>query len=427
MLKNYKHRINIQLFGMPNPDQLSLQKAEIMNQIQKAMKDGDEEGFQEAFTNWTEMVQNAVMQEARGLVQSSDNQILQGRGQRVLTSKETKYYQKLAEAMKSNNPKQALEDMDVVMPETVVDAVFEDLVEEHPLLGVISFKNAGALVEWLYSTQDGRHTAKWGKLTAGAVKELTAGFESMSLSQTSLIAFVPVARAMLDLGPVWLDRFIRAMLYEGIANGLEYGVIQGRGIAEGAADADDKIYEPIGMVRNLEDFDITDGYAKKEAIEVTEFTPAAYGALAANLAVNRKGFPRPVTNLLMVVNPIDYLTKVMPATVYLTPGGEYAKDIFPIPTTVVQSAHVEQNEAVLGLGERYEAVIAMGDKGGRIEQSDHALFLERVRAYLIELYANGKPKDNTSFIVLDIENLTPLLPKVELIGANGDSGDEVNP
>lgn len=414
MLKNYKHRINIQLFGMPNPDQLSLQKAEIMNQIQKAMKDGDEEGFQEAFTSWTEMVQNAVMQEARGLVQSSDNQILQGRGQRVLTSEETKYYQKLAEAMKSTNPKQALEDMDVVMPETVIDTVFEDITEQHPLLGVINFQNAGALVEWLYSTQDGRHMAKWGKLTAAAVKELSAGFDSMKLNQTSLIAFVPVARAMLDLGPVWLDRFIRAMLYEGIANGLEYGVIQGRGIAEGAADADDKIYEPIGMVRDLENFNITNGYAKKDPIEVTEFTPVAYGQLAAKLAVNRNGLPRPVNQVLLVVNPVDYLTKVMPATVYLTPSGAYARDIFPIPTTVVQSAHVEQNEAVFGLADRYVAVVGPGTNGGRIEQSDHALFFERERAYIIELYGNGKPKDNTSFVVLDIENLTPLLPKVQL-------------
>lgn len=425
MFKNNKYRINIQLFGMPNPDQLALQKAEIMNQIQQAMKDGDDEEFQKAFTNWTEMVQNAVMEEARGMVQSSDNQILQGRGQRVLTSEETKYYQKLAEAMKSTNPKQALEDMDVVMPETVVDTVFEDIAEQHPLLNVINFQNAGALVEWLYSTQDGRHMAKWGALTATAVKELSAGFDSMKLSQTSLIAYVPVARAMLGLGPVWLDRYIRAMLYEGIANGLEYGAIQGRGIAEGATDAEDKIYEPIGMVRDLENFDMTAGFAKKSPIEVTEFTPAAYGELASKLATNRNGLNRPVNQVLLLVNPVDYLTKVMPATVYLTPSGAYARDIFPIPTTVVQSAHVERGEAVFGLADRYVAVVGTGDKGGRIEQSDHALFFERQRVYLIELYGNGRPKDNNSFVVLDIEGLTPLLPKVQVEKAFDDETPEV--
>ena len=40
--------------------------------------------------------------------------ILAGRGVRVLTSEEVRYYNKLVEAMKSGNPKQALESLDVV-------------------------------------------------------------------------------------------------------------------------------------------------------------------------------------------------------------------------------------------------------------------------------------------------------------------------
>ena len=46
-----------------------------------------------------------VIAEAQGYVQASDNNILAGRGARVLTSQETKYYEKVIEAMKSSNPR----------------------------------------------------------------------------------------------------------------------------------------------------------------------------------------------------------------------------------------------------------------------------------------------------------------------------------
>jgi len=74
------------------------------------------------------------MAEAKGLVAAADNQILTGRGVRALTSEENKYYQGLINALKSGNPKQALTDFNVILPVTVIDAIFEDLTEEHPLL-----------------------------------------------------------------------------------------------------------------------------------------------------------------------------------------------------------------------------------------------------------------------------------------------------
>ena len=77
-----------------NLDLLKQQKADIMAKINQAVKDGDEEGFAKAFTEYTDMLQEAVLAEARGLVQATDNQILAGRGVRVLTSEETKFYQK---------------------------------------------------------------------------------------------------------------------------------------------------------------------------------------------------------------------------------------------------------------------------------------------------------------------------------------------
>ena len=379
----------------------------------EAIKNDDTQAFAQAFDEFTEILQEAVLAEAKGLVQASDNQILAGRGVRVLTSEERQYYEKTIEAMKSSSPKQALSGYDNVLPKTVIDAVFEDITERHPLLDAINFENAEALTEYLYSTMDGRFKAVWGKLCGPITKELSSQFHKISFGQNKLSAFVPVCKAMLDLGPAWLDRYVRTILYESLANGLEDGSINGRGVAEGAADPDDYIYEPIGMIRDLTDFDIAEGYAAKTAIPVGDFSPETYGGLISQLAIGPNGLNRPVSEVLLVVNPVDYLTKVFPATTYKTPQGGYVKDIFPFPTRVVQSAYVDQGKAVLGIGKRYLAVLGTG-KDGRIEYSDEYKFLEDERYYLIKLYGTGKPLDNNSFIYLDISNIKAVAPIVRV-------------
>jgi hypothetical protein len=398
---------------MKNLDTMQQQKTEIFQRINQAVKDGDEEAFAQAFTEFTNLLQDGVMAEARGMVQAADNQILSGRGVRVLTSEERKYYEKVIEAMRSNNPKQALTGFGEILPKTVIDAVFEDITESHPLLNAISFENSESLVEYLYSSMDGRFKALWGKLCGEITKELGASFHKINFGQNKLSAFVPVCKAMLDLGPEWLDRYVRSILFEAIANGLEDGAINGRGVAEGAQDPDDYIYEPIGMIRDLTNFDVANGYAAKAAIPVSDFSPETYGGLISQLAVGPNGLNRTITEVLLVVNPVDYLTKIFPATTYKTPQGGYVKDIFPFPTRVVQSAYVTQGKAILGIAKRYLAVLGTG-KEGRIDYSDEYRFLEDERVYLIKLYGTGRPLDNNSFLYLDISNIKAVAPIVRV-------------
>lgn len=400
-----KFKIKLQLFaGMGNPDLLVQKKAEIMAKMHKAMTEGNEEEFSQAFTEYTDMLQEAVMAEAKGMIQAADNTILAGRGVRALTSEETKYYQKVIDAMKSTNPKQALADFDVVLPVTVINSVFEDITEEHPLLDAINFVPTGALVEILISTQDGRHLATWDQLCAEIVKELVAGFDKIDLTLKKLSAFIPVCKAMLDLGPEWLDRYVRTILSEAIANGLEKAIIDGSGLNE-----------PTGMRRDPNSpLDPVNGYAVIQAVQFDELAPETYGALIADLTVSPNGLNRKITEVLLIVNPIDYFTKIMPATAVRKLDGTYIYDIFPFPTRVVQSAYVPQDEAVLGLGKRY--FMGLGtSKGGRIEYSDEYRFLEDERVYLTKLYGNGKPLDSNSFKRLDITGLKPLIPTVKTI------------
>jgi len=392
---------------MINLDTLQAKKADLANRIQEAIKKDDKEAFAKTFEEYTDMLQEAVMAEAKGLVSAVDNVILAGRGVRVLTSEEKQYYAKVIDAMRSSNPKQALTELDDTLPKTVINAVFEDITENHPLLNAINFENAEALTEYLYSSMDGRFKAVWGKLTGEIVQQLSASFHKVTFGQNKLSAYIPVAKAMLDLGPEWLDRYVRAILYEAVANGLEDGIINGRGVVEGVS-----IYEPIGMKKDLTNYSTETGYADKTAIAVSDFGPESYGNLLAQLAIGPNGLNRAISNVLLVVNPVDYLKKVMPATTYKTPQGGYVNDIFPFPTTVAQSAYVEQGKAILGIGERYFAVLGTG-RDGRIEYDDSYRFLEDERVYLIKLYGYGKPKDNNSFLYLDISNLKKYVPTIK--------------
>jgi HK97 family phage major capsid protein len=389
---------------MKNLDKTMEQKAEITNKLHQAMQEGDSETFAQAFNEYTEILQEAVMAEAKGLVEAADNKVLAGRGERALTSKERKFYQAFGEAMGSSNPKQAIaeSEYDLVLPETVLEKVFEDLTEEHPLLDAINFMPTSVLVEMIVNEQ-GRQLGQWGKLTSEIVKELTGGFKKMNLNQKKLSAFFPVAKAMVDLGPAWLDRYVRTILQEAIANGLEDGIINGKGLEE-----------PTGMRRDPNSaLDPADGYELLGINALNKIDTVNYGNIAADLSKSDNDLNRKINELLMVVNPLDYFRKVMPATTTQDERGNYYKNLFPVSTRVVQSVHVPENEMVIGIGNRY--FMALGtSKGGKIEYSDEYRFLEDERVFLTKLYGNGRPLDSGSFKRFDITALEPRVQEVEV-------------
>lgn len=383
-------------------------REEIRALMQKAAKDGDIEAFNAAFDEMLMRIGEDLRQEneeqMEALRQEMDSRVLAARGVHQLTSEERNYYQKLGEAMRAKNPKQALENLDVVMPETVVDSVFEDLRTNHPLLSLIDFVPTGGAIQMIMNT-NAHQEAAWGELCDEIVKELTSGFKEVNTVLLKLSAFLPVCKAMLELGPEWLDRYVREILYEALANGMEAGIVAGSGKEM-----------PIGMNRQVgEGVSVTDGaYPEKEAIAVTDFSTTTMGDLVAQLAVDPNGKARVVNNLILMVNPVDYHGKVMPATTLQAPDGTYRNDVLPYPTTIIPSPAVSQGKAIFGMAKRYFAA-AGTSKEGRIEFSDHVRFLQDQRVYIIKAYANGMPKDNNAFLVLDISGLKAAVWKVQQV------------
>lgn len=385
---------------MRNLDTIRNERDTACQRMFEAAQSGDAQAFQTAFMSWADMQQETVLAEARGLIQANDQTILSGRGVRVLTSVENQYYQNVIDAMRTGNPKQALSDLDVVLPKTVIDMVFEDIAAEHPILDAINFQNTGALIEMIISTSEG--VAAWGELCSTIDKEVAGAFTMIPLALKKLSAFIPVCKAMLDLGPEWLDRYVRAILTEALATGLEEGIVDGDGKGK-----------PIGMTRKLSGA-VDDVYARKTPVPVNALDPATYGTILSTLSKGPNDRKRPVANILMVVNPADYFTKVFPATTIRTTAGSFNNEVFPFPTTVIQSAAVPEGHAVFGLGKRY--FMGLGtSKGGGIEYSDEYKFLEDQRVYLIKLYGNGRALDENAFVYADISGLKPTTLQVEVM------------
>ena len=406
-----KNKMNLQLFAMENLDRSKAAREDIKQKLNQALKSGNEEEFAQAFSDFADNLQQSIIEDARGIVQTVDTNVLASRGVRQLTSDENKYYQKVITAMKSTNPKQALTELDVVMPTTVIDDVFEDLTTEHPLLDAIDFQNSGAVTEWLLNSNP-RQLASWSPLCADIIKELTSGFKKIDLQQNKLSAFIPICKAMLELGPIFLDKYVRAILSEALYLGLEDGILNGKGQTL-------DLHEPIGMRKDLTGSVVqATGYPDKTKVVLNSFDPVTDGGILSTLTTTDNGNTRVVPEVILVVNPTDYLTKVMPATSPRALDGTYAKDVFPFPTTVIQSSCLAEGEALMGLGKRYLMAAGTG-KSGNIEYDDSYRFLEDERVYLTKFYGHGQPKDNNSFILLDVSNLKPTNSEVVVAEVKG--------
>lgn len=393
-----------------------MQRTDIREKMMQALKDNDQQAFVDSFNQMMEAIADEVKQQydeqVEGLKSQMDSQVLANRGVRQLTTKEKEFYQKFGDAIKAKDPRQALTNLDVVMPETVITAVFDEIQTSHPLLSRISFTYTGAALKMLMNT-NGFQTAAWGELCDEIIQELTSGFKEVDTGIFKLSAFMPVCKDMLVLGPEWLDSYVRQVLYEAFSNGMEYGIVAGTGNKQ-----------PIGMIRQVgDDVQVSGGvYPEKAKIAVTDLSVGTLGNLLSIIAVDPNGKPRRVEDLILVVSPQDYFQRVMPATTVMAPDGTFRNDVLPYPIAVVQSPAVDNGEAVLGMGYKYFGA-AGASTSGNIEYSDHYKFLEDKRYYLIKGYANGFPMDNNAFLHLDISGLRPLAYRVTVVDEPTPSND----
>lgn len=363
--------------------------------MQTAIKSGDEKQLEGAWEKFHEAVTDTIRQDFE--MSNGDRNALAARGFRMLTNEETEFYQAWINSAKAPDPKQEFTDLlNGGMPETIIEDVYKNLVNEHPLLDAITFTNVSYLTKWIMND----HTvdkAVWGPINSEITKEISSSFKILEMAQCKLSCFAVLPKDMIDLGPMFLDNYVRTILTDALACGLEMAIVTGTGKNM-----------PIGLDRNIsEDAAVVNGeYPKKEPIAIESFLPEEYGNILANLAKTEKGKYRKISKVGLICNPVDYFKKIMPATTVLNSMGTYNMNVFPFPTEVYPSAELEEGKAIVFVPEEY--FMGLGSpKSGTLTYDDSVQFLEDNRVYLIKLFANGRAYDNTVALLLDISNLDP--------------------
>ena len=364
----------------------------------------DTAAVQSAFEKFGNVLEEGIIDAMT--TQKEDAAALAARSQHVLTAEEKKYYESLIKAGLSERPQQALTDLvPNGMPVTILEDVYREVQDTHELLQVVNFVNVGYLTRWILP-KGGADTAVWGPINSEITKKIDAAFTTLELAQNKLSAFSEIEKDMLDLGPAFIDAYVRAFLAESISIGLEKAIITGTGKNE-----------PIGLDCVIGDDEvITAGvYSKKTPVELKGFDPENYGAVLAGFAQTEAGAPRKFNEVILVCSQVDYLTKVMPASTVMTANGNYTSDVFPFPTRVIKSNYVpkqygedtaDHSYAILFVPGEYDVLVGAA-KTGAIEFSDEFKFLEDKRVLKTKIFATGRAKDATSAIVVNLDKVEP--------------------
>ena len=383
-----------------------------------ALKSDDEQVMTEAWEAFQEETAESIRADFKLFQKTQDDSVLAQRGYRVLTSAEQAWYKNVSSALKSSTTKQAFidilkhEDKDDLMPETIIDDVLRYLVETRPLLSKIRFQNAGFSTKWIINDNSVQRGG-WGEIDAKIISEIKGSLKVIDIKQAKYSAFCIVPLDILDMGPQFLDAFVRATMAEALGFGLEEAIVNGTGISM-----------PVGMMKNPNGaFAQETGYPDKTAVKVTSFAPAEYGPLVAKVATTEKGKQRTFSEVVLLCCMKDYLTKVMPATTVLSANGQgYVNNLFPFPTEPLVCNAVPEGKAVLGIAEDYTLAVG-GSRNGNIEFDDSIGFLDDTRTFKLVQHAAGRAYDNTSFIVLDISELDPAYITVKNVNAAATQAD----
>ena len=371
--------------------------------LMDALKANDTEAFAAAQVALSDAIAAEIREEYDHrfdeLREDRDARVRMARGERQLTTDEKSFYQRLIKASSSVDPRQALSGADAAIPTSIIESVFEDLRQNHPLLSRIRFQPSTGKAKVIIGT-DGYQTAAWGALNSAIVQEMSAGLLALDVNDNKLSAFIYVPKDALELSPEWLDRYVRECLYEMWANGLEYGIVVGTGNGM-----------PIGMNRDVSPTAAVVGgvYPEKSTVAVTDLSPATIGNLLSLISLDGNGKTRAVRDVILLVNSQDYFQKIFPASTIMAADGTYRNDVLPFPMDVIRCEALSTGKAVLGIAYRYAATTAGGE---RVEYSDEYQFVEDNRTYIVKGYAGGRAKDDNAFLYLDISGVVPFVQQV---------------
>ncbi|MGG3943376.1 phage major capsid protein [Peribacillus psychrosaccharolyticus] len=370
-------------------------KDEQIKAMQDAFESGDAsvvaqkivENYEGNLLHFQDMMNTVIKEAKQSKEEQWDDKVLASRGVRILTAEEKKFYNAAIDV-------QSFEEVTKLMPPTVFERVFEDLEKEHPLLSKVNFQTVGVSTAWVLR-RPGSATAYWGDVCDNIKEMVDEGFYTVEQGMYKLSGFLVVCKAMFELGPEWLDRYIRIFLQEVISDELENVIVNGTGNKQ-----------PIGMVKNLEGAVTSGVYPDKTPVVISDFTPITIGREI--LAPTTKNGTRRYTGVTLIVNPFDYALKFFALGAKQKDDGTWTYNNFAVPgLEIIQSPAVPVNRMIAGKPKDYFMGVGAEQK---LIYSDEARLIEDQRLYLVRQLANGRPLDADSFTVFDISGIGAEIP-----------------
>lgn len=355
-----------------------------------AVKDGADEQIQA--DAWADM-QEALVNDLQEVIVSQvrqeniDQQILAARGQsNILTAEERKFFNAI-------NTEVGYKE-EILLPESTIDRIFEDLTQSHPLLQELGLQTQGLITRIIKSDTSG--AAVWGKIYGEIKGQLDAAFSEESVTQSKLTAFVVIPKDLFEYGPEWVERFVRAQITETFAVGLEKGFLLGAGPVKD---------EPIGLIKDLNAaIDPVNGYSNKTAHSValtfvdSETTVKELAGVMKRLSVKENGKSVSVDGkVVLVVNPTDSWNLKALYT-FLNANGAYVT-VLPYNIKVVESEFIASGQMLAFVRGRYNAYIGGGVK---VKRFDQTLAIEDCDLFTAKQFAFGKADDNNAALLFTL-------------------------
>ncbi|MGF3073221.1 phage major capsid protein [Facklamia sp. P13069] len=383
-------------------------KEEVKNEFKDIMNAEDTTADQqvEAIMNYADTITEAatkqVKEEYEELRNVTDNNILMARGIHMLTGEETKFYNEVKKSGGDFNEQ--------ILPETVIERVFDDLEVDRPLLKLIKFKPGIGRTKIITAKRTG--FAVWGKLHKDLEGQLDAIFGVSDRSLNALTAYFIISNDILDMGPRWMDRFLRICLKEAIAEQWEAKIIAGTGVGQpvglmkdlGAARVDGSPYEDKKSAGTLT--------FKDAQTMVTEFTGVIKALSKYELKVGEETETRYRNingKVKLIVNPENYADIVGRVTTQNANGVFVSNLPFISQDSIIVSTEMPVNKLIAYVDGQYEASASFNN---RIYVYDETFAMRRARLYAIDLLGDGQPVDNYAAQVYDlaIDNGTTVVP-----------------
>lgn len=356
-------------------------KAHFAELVQNGASDEEQsKAFGEMFDALSNDLRDEISAEVNNRV--VDNGILAKRSQSPLTSEERKFFNEINTEVGYKEEK--------LLPETVIERVFDDLSTEHPLLSKINIQNAGLVTRIIKADATGQ--AVWGKIFGEIKGQLDAAFSEEEFKQSKLTCFVVIPDDLKMFGPNWVERFVRTQIEEAISVALEAGFLTGEGAAKN---------QPVGLMKDIQS---NGGVVDKTSSGTLTFADADTTVnelkdVLKGLSVKEDGKPVKIDGkVVLVVNPQDSWD-IQARYTYLTANGGFVT-VLPYNVSIVTSEFVPANKLVAFVSDRYDAV-----RGGglTVKKFDQALALEDCILYTAKTFAYARPADNNASRVYDLK------------------------